>query len=126
METQPFSIRARARSFQFAFEGVINLFRRDHNILIHVVATIAVIMLSIFSKVNKTEALALVFAIGLVWVTELFNTAIEKIMDLISTQRHPQIKFIKDVSAAAVLMAAITAAITGCVIFIPKIMLWLA
>ena len=126
METQPFSIRARAKSFQYAFEGVISLFRRDHNILIHVVATIAVIVLSIFTRVNKTEALVLVFAIGLVWVAELFNTTIEKIMDLISTQRHPQIKFIKDVSAAAVLMAAITAAITGCIVFIPKIMLWLA
>ena len=126
METQPFSIRARARSFQYAFEGMIKLFQRDHNIFIHLFATVAVIVLSIFTKVNKTEALALVFTIGLVWVAELFNTAIEKMIDLISTQRHPHIKFIKDVSAAAVLIAAITAAITGCIIFIPKIILWLA
>jgi len=126
METQPFSIRARARSFQYAFEGMIKLFQREHNILIHLFVTIAVIMLSIFTRVNKTEALSLVFVIGLVWIAELFNTAIEKIMDLISTQRHPQIKFIKDVSAAAVLIAATTAAITGCIIFIPKILLWLA
>src|ERR1700737_4597860 len=109
METQPFSIRARARSFQYAFNGIIKLFQQDHNILIHLFATAAVIALSIFTRVNKTEALALVFAIGLVWVAELFNTAVEKIMDLISTQRHPQIKFIKDVSAAAVLIAATAA-----------------
>jgi diacylglycerol kinase (ATP) len=126
METQPFSTRARARSFQYAFEGMIKLIQRDHNILIHLFTTIAVIVLSIFIRINKTEALALVFVIGLVWVAELFNTAIEKTMDLISTQHHPQIKFIKDVSAAAVLLAAITAAITGCIIFIPKIILWLA
>lgn len=126
METQPFSIRARAKSFQHAFEGMIKLLQQDHNILIHLFVTLAVIVLSIFTKVNKTEVLALVFAIGLVWVAELFNTVIEKIMDLISTQRHSKIKFIKDVSAAAVLIAATTAAITGSVIFIPKIILWLA
>ena len=120
MEAEQFSIKARARSFKYAFEGIRTLFRKDHNIILHLLATIVVIALSIWIKVTTAEALALVFAIGFVWVSELFNTAIEKIMDLISLQKHPQIKFIKDVSAAAVLMASITAAIVGCIIFIPK------
>jgi diacylglycerol kinase (ATP) len=123
MEAEQFSIMARARSFKYAFEGLRSLFRRDHNIILHLVATIVVIALSIWVKVTTAEALVLVFSIGFVWVAELFNTAIEKIMDLISMQRHPQIKFIKDVSAAAVLIASITAAIAGCVIFIPKFMI---
>jgi diacylglycerol kinase len=123
MEAEHFSIMARARSFKYAFEGLRSLFRRDHNIILHLVATIVVIALSIWVKVTTAEALVLVFSIGFVWVAELFNTAIEKIMDLISMQRHPQIKFIKDVSAAAVLIASITAAIAGCIIFIPKFMI---
>jgi len=60
--------------------------------------------------------------IGLVWVTELINTCLEKMMDFVSKERHPDIKFIKDVSAAAVLVAAITSVAVGCFIFIPKIM----
>ena len=123
MEAEQFSIKARARSFKYALEGIRTLFRKDHNIILHLLATIVVIALSIWIKVTTAEALALVFAIGFVWVSELFNTAIEKIMDLISLQKHPQIKFIKDVSAAAVLMASITAAIVGCIIFIPKFLL---
>jgi len=123
MEAEQFSIRARARSFKYAFDGLRAIFRRDHNIILHLVATIAVIVLSIWIKVTTAEALVLVFAIGFVWVAELFNTAIEKIMDLISLQKHPQIKFIKDVSAAAVLIASITAAIAGFIIFIPKFMI---
>ena len=63
----------------------------------------------------------LVFAIGFVWVAELFNTAIEKIMDFISKEQHPKIKLIKDLSAAAVLVAAMVAFITGCIVFIPKL-----
>lgn len=123
MEAEQFSIKARARSFKYAFEGLRSLFRNDHNIILHLVVTIAVIALSVWIKITTTEALVLVFAIGFVWVAELFNTAIEKIMDLISMQRHPRIKFIKDVSAAAVLIASITAAIAGCIIFIPKFMI---
>jgi diacylglycerol kinase (ATP) len=123
MEAEQFSIRARAQSFKYAFDGLRAIFRRDHNIIIHLIATIAVIVLSIWIKVTTAEALVLVFAIGFVWVAELFNTAIEKIMDLISLQRHPQIKFIKDVSAAAVLLASITSAIAGCIIFIPKFLI---
>ena len=123
MEAEQFSVRARARSFKYAFDGIRSLFRSDHNIILHLVATIAVIVLSIWIKVTTSEALVLVFAVGFVWVAELFNTAIEKIMDLISMQKHPQIKFIKDVSAAAVLIASITAAITGCIIFIPKFLI---
>ncbi len=66
------------------------------------------------------ESSILVVVTGFVWAAEIFNTAIEKIMDYISIDREPEIKFIKDVAAAAVLVAAITAFITGCIIFIPK------
>jgi diacylglycerol kinase len=119
--TKHFSIKARAKSFVYAFEGVITFFRSEHNALLHLLATILVISLSIIFPVSRFEAIALIIVTGLVWMAELFNTAMEKIIDFVSTEKHPQIKFIKDISAAAVLVAAFMAVAVGCFIFIPKL-----
>ena len=76
---------------------------------------------AVLYNVTKVEAIAIALAIGFVWVAELFNTAVEKLADLISTDHRPEIKFIKDVSAAAVLLSAAAAFITGAIIFLPKL-----
>ena len=120
-KNKPFSLRARVRSFRYAFEGLKNFISIEHNAWLHLIATVAVIILAIITNVSKLEWIALVIVIGSVWVAELFNTAVEKIMDFISIEQNPEIKIIKDLSAAAVLVAAITAFITGCFIFIPKL-----
>lgn len=116
-----FSLRARGKSFKYAVDGMIKFFYTEHNALLHLIATITTIVLAIVTPVSKQEIIFLVLVIGFVLAAELFNTAIEKIMDYISIERNPEIKFIKDVAAAAVLVAAITAFITGCIIFIPKL-----
>lgn len=121
MEPQKFSISKRALSFHYAVTGICRFFKTEHNAWLHMLSTIAVIVLTFIFRVSITEGLALVFAIGFVWAAELFNTCIEKAMDFISTERHPQIQLIKDMSAGAVLVAAFTALITGLIIFIPKI-----
>ena len=77
--------------------------------------------MAIVFNVSKIEMAILLLVAGFVWTAELFNTAIEKIMDFISKERHPEIKFIKDISAAAVLISAIVSLITGAIIFIPKL-----
>ncbi len=118
---KPFSIRARAGSFKYAFDGIINFFKAEHNAILHLLGTLTVLSLAVMLHVSGMEAIALVFATGFVWVAELFNTAIEKIIDFVSAEKHPKIKFIKDLSAAAVLIAAIAAFITGCIVFIPKL-----
>ena len=118
---ESFSIRARGNSFNYAFEGMKDFFRTEHNAWLHLLGTIAVIGLAIAFPVSRFEMIALILATGFVWMAELFNTAIEKIMDFISTERHSKIKFIKDLSAAAVLIAAVAAFITGCIVFIPKL-----
>ena len=120
-KNKPFSLEARARSFKYAFDGVMNFFKAEHNALIHLVATITVLILALLLPVSGLEMIALILAIGFVWVAELFNTAIEKAMDFISTEQHPSIKFIKDLSAAAVLVAACVAIAVGCFVFIPKL-----
>ena len=121
MQTEKFSLRKRSESFGYAFAGIVRFFRTEHNAWLHLVATLSVIVLGIVYHVTPIETAFLVFAIGFVWVAELFNTCIEKIMDFISTEKHPTIKIIKDMAAGAVLLAAITALIIGFAIFIPKI-----
>ena len=117
-----FFVKARFKSFTYAFEGIKNFVSNQHNTWIHLLATVVVISLSVVFHISNSEAVALIFAVGFVWVSELFNTVIEKIMDFISLEGNPQIKLIKDISAAAVLISAITALAAGCIIFIPKIL----
>lgn len=121
MKSQGFSIRARVRSFRFALEGIASFFLREHNAWLHFIATIAVFTLAAVVGVNKLELLALVFAVGFVWVAEMFNTCIERVMDFVSIKQDAEIKFIKDLAAGAVLTAAITALAVGLVVFIPKL-----
>jgi len=117
-----FSIRSRIRSFRFAIAGIRAFIRREHNARIHLVATVAVIVAAIVFHVSLAEAGALIIVVSLVWITEILNTCIERMADLITAEQDPQIKFIKDIAAAAVLIAAITAVATGLIIFIPKIL----
>jgi diacylglycerol kinase (ATP) len=116
-----FSFKSRLYSFKYALTGIKNFFQSEHNAILHSGATLVVIVLSLVYKVDKYEAIALLFAIAFVWVAELLNTAIEKLADFVSPDHHPNIKFIKDVAAAAVLIAALTAIAAGSFIFIPKI-----
>jgi diacylglycerol kinase (ATP) len=121
MKSQEFSIRARIKGFRFAMEGIYSFFQSEHNAWLHFLATIAVFTLAAVVGVDKNELLALVFAVGFVWVAEMFNTCIERVMDFVSEKPHPEIKFIKDVAAGAVLTAALTALAVGAVVFIPKL-----
>lgn len=122
MQPQKFSWHGRFKSFVFAFEGLASFFRHEHNAWIHGGATILVLIAAMIVQVSRLEMIAIVFAIGLVWISEMFNTAIEKMMDHISSQRHPDIKAIKDIAAGAVLIAACVACITGLIIFLPKLL----
>jgi diacylglycerol kinase (ATP) len=120
MKSQDFSVRARIRSFRFAFDGIGAFFQREHNAWLHFMATVSILTLSALVGIDKGELLALVIAIGFVWVAEMFNTCIEWVMDFVSEQRHSEIKFIKDLASGAVLMAALTAMAVGAIVFIPK------
>jgi diacylglycerol kinase (ATP) len=122
MTQEKFSWWKRAGSFRFAFDGLMQFFKTQHNAVIHLASTVAVIALSIIVQLALVKFLFVVIAIGLVWMAELFNTAIEKLCDMVCPEQDPRIKFIKDVSAAAVLVAAIIAIITGCIIFIPVLL----
>ncbi|HMH21413.1 MAG TPA: diacylglycerol kinase family protein [Puia sp.] len=122
MEPQKFSLRSRAKSFQYAGAGIARFLKTEHNAWIHLAATLVVIVAGWMLKVTYGEAAALVLAVGLVWVTEMLNTCLERTMDLISRDQHPGIGYIKDLAAGAVLVASVAALVTGLFIFIPKIL----
>ena len=108
-------------SFKYALEGFISSFKTERNMKIHVLAMIIVIVLGFVLKISKLEWCICSIAIALVIGAELFNTAIETIVDMISPQKNEKAKLAKDISAAAVLVFAIGSAVAGLIIFIPKI-----
>ena len=124
MENQrkPFSFKARMMSFKFAFKGIVDFFQTEHNAIIHLVIAIAVIGLGIWLSISWFEWIIIICLIGMVFMAELFNTAIEKLGDSITQEYNENIKKAKDLSAAAVLIAALTSVLTGLIIFIPKLM----
>ena len=108
-------------SFKYAIEGFISSFKTERNMKIHVLAMILVIILGFYLKINLIEWCIVTIIIALVITAELFNTAIETIVDMICPEKNPKAKLAKDISAAAVLALAIGAIIIGTIIFIPKL-----
>lgn len=121
MTTQRFSILNRIKSFGFAFNGLKILIKEEHNSRIHLIAAIFVILAGFYFQISMMEWLAITFAIGFVIVLELINSTIENISDFISPEKNNSIKKIKDLSAAGVLISALTALVIGFIIFIPKV-----
>lgn len=122
MKRDFFSVKKWLLRFRHACNGLFSSFRTEQTVWVHLVATISVIALSVFKQIKGMEAIAITFAMGLVWMAELFNTAIEKLADKVTKEYSEQIKLVKDLSAAAVLVISIVAVITGLIIFIPKFM----
>jgi undecaprenol kinase/diacylglycerol kinase (ATP) len=122
MKQQKFSIKKRIKSFSHAFNGLRILIKEEHNARIHFLALIAVVVAGFFFKISLPEWISITVVSCIVISAEIFNSSIENIADFISPQKHAQIKKIKDLSAAAVLVAAIAALITGLLIFLPKIL----
>ncbi|RFS22491.1 diacylglycerol kinase family protein [Chitinophaga silvatica] len=114
-------ISKRVASFGYAFNGIAAFVKSEAHAKIHVIATLVVIAAGCWYKITKVEWLFIILAIAVVFITEMLNTTVEKMMDHLSPDYHPNIKFIKDVAAGAVLIGAIAAAIIGAVIFIPYI-----
>lgn len=110
------------RSFGFAFSGLGYALRTQLNFRIHIFIAFFIGITGYWLQLSTNEWLWVVSAVGMVLMTELLNTAIEVLVDLVSPEIHPKAKIIKDVAAGAVLVTAISAAMIGLIIFIPKIL----
>ncbi|HPQ50718.1 MAG TPA: diacylglycerol kinase family protein [Alphaproteobacteria bacterium] len=114
-ETKQF-IRGRKNSFRYAFAGFLFVLKTQKNAWLHLIATAIVIFVSFWLGIDRIEWLAILLVIGLVWMAEFMNTALEVIVDLASPEKHPLAKVGKDVGAASVLIAAILAVIIGVIV----------
>lgn len=114
-------MKKRLKSFGFAFRGIFEIVRREANFQIHIAAAIIVIVSGFIFKLNQKEWLIIILTIAFVMVAEMLNSAIERIVDLVHPDRHKLAGRIKDISAGAVLLAALAAVVVGLIIFIPKI-----
>jgi diacylglycerol kinase len=123
MKHQKFSIQKTVKGFGYAFNGLKILITEESNAIIHFFAAICAVTAGIFLKVSATEWIAIVFAIGFVIALELVNSAIERLADFVSPGQDKMIKKIKDLSAAGVLVGAMTALVIGLIIFLPKILM---
>ena len=123
-EKKRFSIVARGRSFRYAVRGMGIILKTQHNFWIQLTLTAVVTMLGLVLHINAVEWMLLVLSTTAVLVAESFNTAIEIDIDLTSPEYHPYARDTKDVAAGAVLISVLGAVLIGCIIFIPKILLF--
>ena len=109
------------KSLCCAFNGIKKAFQTERNLRFHFLVAIIVTFLGIILSLSIFEWVGILFCICLVICAELFNTAIEKLVDLVSPQFNKKAGLVKDISAGAVLFTAIISIIIGLIIFLPKI-----
>jgi diacylglycerol kinase (ATP) len=113
--------RSRVESFRYAFGGLWYMLHTQRNAWIHAIATVCVVLLGVWLRLDHVEWAIIALTVGLVWMAEFVNTALEAVVDLASPDIHPLAKVGKDVGAAAVLIAAITSVIVGLLILGPPL-----
>lgn len=118
--------RSRLEAFRYAFSGWWHVLRTQRNAWIHAFASLVVIGLALWLGLPRQDFAILLLAIGLVWLAEFINTALEAVVDLTSPGAHPLARVGKDVGAAAVLIAALTSALVGLLILGPPLLTRLA
>ncbi|MFZ4412741.1 MAG: diacylglycerol kinase [Bacteroidales bacterium] len=117
-----FTLKARLKSFKFAFQGIREVVATQHNIWIHLLLAILAISLGFVFSIKAFEWIAIVISIGIVFAAEIFNSALEYMVDMISPEHNEKAGKVKDMAAAAVFITALSAAIIGFIIFLPRIL----
>ena len=121
-DQRPGFVNSRIKAFGYAFSGWWYVIRSQRNAWIHMVVSIAVILLSLILRISLIGWAVIILAIALVWIAEFLNTALEAVVDLASPEQHPLAKVGKDVGAAAVLIAALAAILIGLLIIGPPLL----
>ncbi len=112
-------IKKHLASYRYALRGMWLAFRYETNMAFHVAGALAVVVTNYLLEVTRTEWLITLMLIGVVWAAEIFNTAIERLADRVTRDQDPLIGQAKDLSAGAVLIICIAAAICALIIYCP-------
>lgn len=118
---QIFKFRGLADSFRLAAQGVIYLFLYHRNMRIIFLLGIAALAFGLYLGLSATELVALCLTVTLVFIAEIFNSAIEMIIDMITVKYRTRVKLLKDIAAAVVLLASLNALAVGYILFVKKL-----
>ncbi len=113
-------------SIGHAVDGIWDLVKHENNAKIHVISTLLVVLVGLKLEFLAIEWLWISLAVACVWVAELINSALEKLVDMVSPETNPLAKKVKDYAAGAVLVMAIWAVFVFCLISLPHVWMWLA
>ena len=111
-------LKKRLKSFGYAIKGLGLFYKTQTHAWVHSLAAITAVVLGFILKINTTEWVLILIAIGLVFTAEIFNTAIEFLVDWVSPEHHVKAKQVKDLAAASVLFSSLTALIIGFFVFV--------
>lgn len=114
--------KLRKQSFNYAFRGLAAAFASEPNIRLHTISAVLVVIAGFVLELTTLEWVAIIICIGLVFISELFNTAIEELTNLASPGRNKRAGLVKDLAAGAVIASAIISATCGLIIFINKLL----
>jgi diacylglycerol kinase len=112
-------IRKHLASYRYAMRGIWLAFRYERNMLFHLVAAVAVLIINWLLEISRTEWLITLMLIGIVWMAEIFNTAIEKLADRVTQNHDPMVGQAKDLAAGAVLIICFAAVACALIIYCP-------
>ena len=115
-------IKKHLTSYPYSIRGIWIAFRYEHNMIFHLASAIAVLVVNSMLKVNQTEWLISLMLIGLAWMAEIFNTAIEKLSDRITKEQDSLIGQVKDLASGAVLIICFFAAVCAVIIYLPYLL----
>ena len=114
-----YDFKKQLRCFGYAWKGIRCCIGKEQNLSFHLIATVVTVIAGFLLEITRIDWMIVILCIGVVIAAELFNSAIEKLVDLVSPERHPIAGQVKDIAAGAVLVCAATAAIIGLIVFIP-------
>ncbi len=116
-----FSVRKRAQSFSFALSGLLVMLRTQPNARIHLIIGIAAVAASYWLELGTVRVCLVILSVAAVWTAEAFNTVVEMLVNMISSERSWAAKWAKDIAAAAVLVTAMGAFMVGLLILAPPL-----
>lgn len=114
-----YDFKKQLRSFRYAWQGIRCCVGREQNLSFHLIVTVLVIGAGFALGITPGEWTAVILCIGMVVSAELFNSAIERLVDLVSPERNPLAGQVKDIAAGAVLVCALAAIAVGLIVFVP-------
>ena len=114
-------IKKHLLSYRYAWRGIWLAFRYEPNMIFHLIGALMVILVNYLLDISKTDWLITILLIGVVWMSEIFNTAIEKLADRVTKDHDPLIGQAKDLAAGAVLVICIIAVVCAGIVYYPYV-----